>query len=137
MTKTTLLASLKVLERIEYVVLLVITCATVIAVGKELFIMLRQMDVTISDLLLLFIYLEVISMVTVYLSSGQVPVRMPLYIAMVALARYLILDMKNMDTWTMVAISGAILLIALAVLVVRFGHVKYPYDSPKKIITER
>ena len=137
MTKTTLLASLKVLERIEYVVLLVITCATVIAVGKELFIMLRQMDVTISDLLLLFIYLEVISMVTVYLSSGQVPVRMPLYNAMVALARYLILDMKNMDTWTMVAISGAILLIALAVLVVRFGHVKYPYDSPKKIITER
>ncbi len=137
MTKTTLLASLKVLERIEYVVLLVITCATVIAVGKELFIMLRQMDVTISDLLLLFIYLEVISMVTVYLSSGQVPVRMPLYIAMVALARYLILDMKNMDTFTMVAISGAILLIALAVLVVRFGHVKYPYDSPKKIITER
>lgn len=137
MTKTTLLASLKVLERIEYVVLLVITCATVIAVGKELFIMLRQMDVTISDLLLLFIYLEVISMVTVYLSSGQVPVRMPLYIAMVALARYLILDMKNMDTFTMVAISVAILLIALAVLVVRFGHVKYPYDSPKKIITER
>lgn len=137
MTKATLLASLKVLERIEYVVLLVITCATVIAVGKELFIMLRQMDVTISDLLLLFIYLEVISMVTVYLSSGQVPVRMPLYIAMVALARYLILDMKNMDTFTMVAISGAILLIALAVLVVRFGHVKYPYDSPKKIITER
>lgn len=137
MTKTTLLASLKVLERIEYVVLLVITCATVIAVGKELFIMLRQMDVTISDLLLLFIYLEIISMVTVYLSSGQVPVRMPLYIAMVALARYLILDMKNMDTFTMVAISGAILLIALAVLVVRFGHVKYPYDSPKKIITER
>ena len=137
MTKTNLLASLKVLERIEYVVLLVITCATVIAVGKELFIMLRQMDVTISDLLLLFIYLEVISMVTVYLSSGQVPVRMPLYIAMVALARYLSLDMKNMDTFTMVAISGAILLIALAVLVVRFGHVKYPYDSPKKIITER
>ena len=137
MTKATLLASLKVLERIEYVVLLVITCATVIAVGKELFIMLRQMDVTISDLLLLFIYLEVISMVTVYLSSGQVPVRMPLYIAMVALARYLSLDMKNMDTFTMVAISGAILLIALAVLVVRFGHVKYPYDSPKKIITER
>ena len=137
MTKTTMTTSLKVLERIEYAVLLVITCATVLAVGKELFIMIRQMDVTISDLLLLFIYLEVISMVTVYLNSGQVPVRMPLYIAMVALARYLILDMKNMDTFTMVAISGAILLIALAVLVVRFGHVKYPYDSPKKIITER
>ncbi len=137
MAKTTMNTSLKLLEWIEYALLLIITCATLIAVGKELFGMINRLDVSISDLLLLFIYLEVISMVTVYLNSGQVPVRMPLYIAMVALARYLILDMKNMDTFTMVAIAGAILLIAFAVLVVRFGHVKYPYDSPKKIITER
>ncbi len=136
MTKPIMTSSLHILEWIEYAVLLVITCATIIAVGKELFLMLRQFDVAISDLLLLFIYLEVISMVRVYLNSGQVPVRMPLYIAMVALARYLILDMKNMDMWTMVAISGAILLIALAVLIVRFGHVKYPYESPTKVDTE-
>ena len=137
MNKPTMKASLKVLEWIEYFVLLVITLATLVAVGKELYDMVLRVYVSISDLLLLFIYLEVISMVTVYLNSGQVPVRMPLYIAMVALARYLILDMKNMDTWTMVGISGAILVIALSVLVVRFGHVKYPYDSPKKIITDR
>lgn len=136
MTRNTVATSLKALEWIEYAVLLVITGATIIAVGKELLAMITRMDVSISDLLQLFIYLEVISMVTVYLNSGQVPVRMPLYIAMVALARYLILDMKNMDTWTMVAIPAAILLVALAVLVVRFGHVKYPYESPKKVASD-
>ncbi len=136
MKKPIMSATIHLLDWIEYAVLLVITFATVIAVGTELYMMYLEAKVSISDLLLLFIYLEVISMVTVYLNSGQVPVRMPLYIAMVALARYLILDMKNMDRWTMVAISGAILLIALAVLVVRFGHVKYPYDSVKKLTQE-
>jgi protein PsiE len=55
------------------------------------------------------------------------PVRIPLYIAIIALARYLILDMKNLDTWRMLGVAGAALLIALAVLVIRFGHSRYPY----------
>jgi protein PsiE len=57
---------------------------------------------------------------------------MPLYIAMVALARYLILDMKAMNEWQMLAISASILLISLAVLIVRFGHVKYPYEKNRQ-----
>ncbi len=127
--KRPLHTSLLILSWIEYVILILVTLATITAVAHEVISLVHEAKVNISDLLLLFIYLEVISMVAVYLESGQVPVRMPLYIAMVALARYLILDMKNLDAWTMLAISGAILVVAIAVLVVRFGHVKYPYES--------
>ena len=81
---------------------------------------------------LLFIYLEVFAMVSLYLKSGRLPVRMPLYIAVVALARYIILDMKNLDTERMLGLSGAILIIAIAILVIRFGHIKYPYGNTDK-----
>ncbi|WP_020396039.1 phosphate-starvation-inducible protein PsiE [Thiolinea disciformis] len=120
------------LHWLEYFLLIIVTLATLIAIGQEIVVLITQMKVTISDLLLLFIYLEVIGMVAAYLESGKVPVRMPLYIAMVALARYLILDMKSLDNQDMVAIAGAILIISLAVLVVRFGHVRYPYDGVHK-----
>ena len=124
--------SQKLLHWVEYVILVIITLATIIAVGQEIYIIYANLKVQIADLLLLFIYLEIITMVIVYLESGELPVRMPLYIGMVALARYLILDMKEMGEWQMMAIAGAILMIALAVLVVRFGHVKYPYEKSKK-----
>ena len=89
--------------------------------------MIEQRTVHLADLLLLFIYLEVLTMVGLYLESGQLPVRMPLYIGMVALARYLVLDMKDMDLWRMVSVSVSVLVLALAVLVVRYGHVRFPY----------
>ncbi|MEO6422628.1 MAG: phosphate-starvation-inducible PsiE family protein [Candidatus Nitrotoga sp.] len=57
------------------------------------------------------------------------PVRFPLYIAMVALARYLILDMKALDDWRMLAITGSILLLTLSVFLIRLGHVRYPYSG--------
>lgn len=109
--------------------LLVIAIATLIAVGFEIASMLKAGTVTLADLLLLFIYLEVLAMVSIYLDSGKLPVRMPLYIAIVALARYLILDMKNLDTWRMLGIAGAALVIALAILAIRYGHTRFPYDK--------
>ncbi|QTR53509.1 phosphate-starvation-inducible protein PsiE [Thiothrix unzii] len=132
MDKPNLPVSQKLLHAIEYLLLIIITIATVIAVGQEIATIIINLKVQIADLLLLFIYLEIITMVVVYLQSGEVPVRMPLYIAMVALARYLILDMKAMSEWQMLAIASSVLLISLAVLIVRFGHVKYPYEKTRK-----
>ena len=132
MDKPNISVSQKLLHGIEYLILGIITIATIVAVGQEIYTIISHLQVQIADLLLLFIYLEIITMVVVYLQSGEVPVRMPLYIGMVALARYLILDMKAMDQWQMLAISAAILLIALAVLVVRFDHMKYPYEKNLK-----
>jgi len=114
---------------VENIGLVIIAIATVIAVSIEITSMVSARTVTLADLLLLFIYLEVLAMVAIYLDSGKLPVRMPLYIAIVALARYLILDMKNMDVWHMLAVSGAILIITIAVLIHRYGHTKFPYNE--------
>ena len=114
---------------IEDVGLMLILLTTLVAAGQEVARMVSVRTVGLSDLLLLFIYLEVIAMVHAYWQSGQLPVRMPLYIGVVALARYLILDIKEMDEWRMLAVAGAIVLLALAVLVIRYGHVRFPYTE--------
>lgn len=119
----------KVLTLVQDIGLLIIAVATLIAVGFEISTMLDAKTVTLADLLLLFIYLEVLAMIAIYLDSGQLPVRIPLYIAIVALARYLILDMKNLDTWRMLGVSGAVLIIAITVLVIRYGHNRFPYQE--------
>ena len=119
----------KAITLLEDVGLIIIAIATVFAVGVEVSSMLAAKTVTLSDLLLLFIYLEVLAMVAMYLESGKLPVRMPLYIAIVALARYMILDIKSMDNWRMLGIAGAILMISVAVLVHRYGHSKFPYKK--------
>jgi protein PsiE len=118
---------MQALRWVENLGLIVIAVATVIAGVQEVGVMIEHRSVQLADLLLLFIYLEVLTMVGLYLQSGQLPVRMPLYIGMVALARYLVLDMKDMDVWRMLAVSSSVLVLAIAVLVIRYGHTRFPY----------
>jgi len=117
---------------LEVVGLVLITIATLVAGGQEVWQMVQAREVTLADLLLLFIYLEVLTMVGIYLESGALPVRMPLYIAIVALARHLIIGMKTMTEMQLIATSAAVLILALAVLVTRYGHVHFPYRSSEK-----
>ncbi len=119
----------KALVVAEDIGLFVIAIATVVAMGFEIVAMTKAMTVTLADLLLLFIYLEVLAMIGIYLKSGKLPIRMPLYIAIVALARYMILDMKNLDTLRMLGISTAVLILAVSILAIRYGHTKYPYSK--------
>ena len=109
------------LDIVEFAGLLVIAFATTVAIYQEILVMLGAHKVTLADLLLMFLYLEVLAMI------GHIPVRYPLYIAMVALARYMILDVKDMNEWRMLAVAAAIFLLTVAVLAIRFGHVKFPY----------
>ncbi|WP_194089963.1 phosphate-starvation-inducible protein PsiE [Vibrio hibernica] len=125
-------AGYKALVVVEDLGLFTIAVLTVIAMGIEVWSVITNMHVSLSDLLLLFIYLEVLAMVGLYLKSGRLPVRMPLYIVIVALARYMILDMKNLDTYRMLGLSGAILIITIAILAIRYGHTKYPYGETDK-----
>jgi len=115
-----------VLHLVEEVGLGLILVATVVAVGQEVAEMVRALKVNLADLLLLFIYLEVVAMVAIYFESHQLPVRFPLYIAMVALARYIILDSKAMGAWQIIAVGTTILLLAATVLLLRFGQAKFP-----------
>jgi protein PsiE len=117
------------LNLVEYAGLLAIAFATTFALYEEIMLMVGAGKVTLADLLLMFLYLEVLAMIGQYFNSGQLPVRFPLYIAMVAMARYVILDLKELTEWRMLAVSAAILLLTVAVLVIRYGHTRFPYHD--------
>ncbi len=121
------------LSSVEHVGLLVIAIATVFAMTNEVITMVSAREVTLADLLMLFLYLEVLAMVGLHYRTGKLPVRSPIYIGMVALARYLILDLKYMDDLRMLAVTGSVLILALAVLLIRFGHIRFPYPSDETL----
>jgi protein PsiE len=117
---------------IEQVGLVTISVATVVAGAHEVIHMVAVQTVSLGDLLLMFLYLEVLAMVSFYFRSGKLPVTYPLYIGMVALARYIVLDMKDMDAIRMLASATAILVLAIAVLTVRYGHLRLPYPEDEE-----
>lgn len=121
--------AISVLGLIEFLGLIIITVATIIATVIEVYVMIDARNVTLADLLMLFLYLEILAMVGVYFESGKLPVQFPIFIAIVALARYLVLDLKNLDHWDMLGVATSILLLTVAVLVVRYGHLKLPYSD--------
>lgn len=120
---------IRIVRLAEDVGLSLILLSTLVAGSIEVHHMWVQRNVMLEDLLLMFIYVETMTMVKVYWESGKLPVRMPLYIAIVAVARYLIIDIKDMDSLRALAIGSAILLLAIAVLLVRWGHVKLQYPK--------
>lgn len=125
----------KVMQRglglVEQALLTIIALATIYAVIQAVIQIWQAQSINVGDLLLLFLYLEVMSMLNHYLGSGSLPVRYPLYLGIIALARYLVLEIAEINALTMFALSGSILLISLAILVVRYGHVRFPYvDCP-------
>jgi len=122
---------LKALTLLENIGLVLITIATVVAIGQEVVLMFEQGKVLLPDILLLFIFLEILTMVGLYFKSGKLPLRYPIYIAMVAIARYIIIGMKEMDGWMMVALALAILVLALSVVAIRYGHLKLPYPEDR------
>jgi protein PsiE len=125
----------RLIRLLEYAGLLVVLIATLTAAGQEVLLMYRQGRVTVADLLMLFIYLELLAMNGIYWRAGRLPVRMPLYIAIVAMARHLTLETPDMNAWTTLAEGGTVLLLSLAVLVVRYGHIRLPYrdEDPDNI----
>ena len=95
--------SRRILYIFEGAGLVVIALATIYAGYQETMLMIHNGRVTLADLLLMFLYLEILTMVGFYFESGKLPVRFPLYIAMVAMARYVIVDIKEMDNIRLLA----------------------------------
>lgn len=90
--------------------------------------MSQQGGASISDILLLFIYLELGAMVGIYFKTNHMPVRFLIYVAITALTRVLIADIQLEHKWdvTVIYLSGSILLLAVANLVIRYGSFKFP-----------
>lgn len=118
------------IKYIEKGLLTLIAILTVIATLQEINIIYQAGKVNLADLLLLFIYTEVLGMIGIFFASNRIPITLPLFIAMTALARLIILQGKEMEPITLVYEAGAILIIALGCLVVRYRPAnQYRYQN--------
>ena len=111
-----------IVKQIQLIALVIILAATVIAFGIEIYQMIAVQKVTLADLLLLFLYLEVLAMVRVFWESQSIQITLPLFIAITALARFIILQGKSINPEVLLYEAGAIVLIAIAILVLRFRN---------------
>ena len=111
-----------IVKQIQLVALVIILVRTVIAFGQEMYQMILVQRVTLADLLLLFLYLEVLAMVRVFWESQSIQITLPLFIAITALARFIILQGKSLNPEILLYEAGAIVLIALAIVILRFRN---------------
>tara|TARA_B100000401_G_C52474180_1_gene562647 strand:+ start:82 stop:468 length:387 start_codon:yes stop_codon:yes gene_type:complete len=109
-------------ETLEKIVLSILIICTVIAIGLEIQAMFINLRVTLADILLLFIYIEIIGMIKEYWVSKVIRMSYPLFIAMTALARYIIMGRQSVDPIAYVYESIAILVLAIAIVVLRVRH---------------
>ena len=112
----------KITKYLQLILLSIILLSTVIAVGIEIRTMYINQSVTLADLLLMFLYLEVLAMVRVFWDQQSISITLPLLIAITALARFIILQGKEMNPSGLVYEAVAILLIAGAIVVLRLRH---------------
>ena len=112
----------KIVKQIQLLTLIIILISTIIAIGSELYQMFKIEKVTLADLLLLFLYLEVLAMIRVFWESQSIQITLPLFIAITALSRFIILQGKSINPEILVYEAGAILLIAFAILVLSFRN---------------
>ena len=108
-----------IIKAVERILLVTIGIATVFATGQEIYGLILSRKVELADLLLLFIYTEVLGMVGVFYRSRRIPITLPLFIAITALSRMIILQGKGSDPENLLYEAGAILMLAIACLVIR------------------
>lgn len=118
----------QVIHLLENLFLLVIAVFTVIAMCQEIYTIVLGQSVALKDLLLMFIYVEVLAMVGVYYDSKKIPITLPLYIAITALARLVILQGKDQPPVNLLVESGAILILSIACIVITYNPSK-PTDA--------
>ena len=113
------------IRNIQLTAVLIVLVSTVIAFFLEIAEMYMNRDITLADLLLMIIYIEVIGLVRSYWETRAVRITYPLVIAITALARFIILQDKESDPSNLIYISVAILIVALATVIIRFRNSKY------------
>ena len=121
-------------EGFHYLALFVIGGAIVWSAVFAFIAMAGKGQASIEDILLLFIYLELGAMVGIYFKTNHMPVRFLIYVGITALTRLLVGDIAahhRLD-WGLLVVPTAILLLAVAGLVVRYGSARFPSGSADK-----
>ena len=113
------------IRNIQLTAVLFVLISTIIAFFFEIREMYENKNIELADLLLMFIYIEVIGLVKSYWETRSVRITYPLVIAITALARFIILQDKESDPSNLIYISVAILIVSIATVVIRFRNSKY------------
>ena len=113
------------IRNVQLAAVLFVLASTLIAFFIELKVMYDQKHIALADLLLMFIYIEVIGLVRSYWETRAVRITYPLVIAITALARYIILQDKDGEPATLIYIALSILIISIAAVVIRMRNSKY------------
>ena len=111
----------KLITTAEKGILILIAIFTVYSVCSEMYKVMSTGQITLTDLLLLFIYAEVLGMVAAFYKFNRIPITIPVFIAITALCRLIILQGKGISTIDLIYESGAVLLLAIAALVLRWN----------------
>ena len=113
------------IRNIQLTAVMIVLVSTIIAFFLEMREMYMNKNITLADLLLMFIYIEVIGLVRSYWETRAVRITYPLVIAITALARFIILQDKESDPSNLIYISVAILIVAIATVIIRLRNSKY------------
>jgi protein PsiE len=114
----------KIITVTEKAILILIALFTVFGVGLEMYTIVVAGAIKLTDLLLLFIYAEVLGMVGGFYKYRKIPITIPIFIAITALCRLIILQGKGISAIDLIYESGAVVLLALAALIIRWNLIK-------------
>ena len=116
---------------VEKAVLLLVGGLALLAIGQLVMGVVGNGQVKLEDVLLIFIFLEIMAMANVYFIRHSVPFTYPMFIAVTALSRLIVLQGKNIAMENLLFEGGAILLVSVAILVIRFSQ-RYHCDEPER-----
>ena len=115
----------------EKCILFFIALLTVFSVGVEMYTVIQNGKISLTDLLLMFIYAEVLGMVAAFYQYRKIPITLPIFIAITALCRLIILQGKGISTVDLIYEGCAVLLLAISVLIIQYGK-KFTKDNDEQ-----
>jgi len=117
----------------QTIALFVIGATIVWSAAHDYFRMIGEGHAGLDDILLLFIYLELGTIVGIYFKTDRLPVLFLLYVAITALTRFLAIDIKDLSIESVLAVTGSIFVLTLAVLVVQIATSKFAMETRRKV----
>jgi phosphate starvation-inducible membrane PsiE len=119
----------------QVVALFVIGATIVWSAAHDYLRMIEAGRAGLDDILLLFIYLELGTIVGIYFKTDRLPVLFLLYVAITALTRFLAIDIKDLSIESVLVVTGSIFVLTLAVLVVQIATSRFSVPIPPKSST--
>ena len=116
----------------EKCILFFIALLTIFSVGAEMYTVIQNGKIALTDLLLMFIYAEVLGMVAAFYQYRKIPITLPIFIAITALCRLIILQGKGISTVDLIYEGCAVFLLAISVLIIQYG-MKFTKENDEQV----